>query len=103
MTKKLQQYSDDKARLMEENKLLTSENTKWKNRYEMEQVIQYFPSTQDVRTTLYGRCSDVKTLKRRPYNVVLTFAFCYSGFPRLFLTFTHCYAHRILHSCKAVQ
>ena len=26
----------------------------------------------DVRTTLYGRCYDVKTLKRRPYNVVLT-------------------------------
>ena len=26
----------------------------------------------DVVTTLYGRCYDVKTLKQRPYNVVLT-------------------------------
>ena len=28
--------------------------------------------TMDVRTTLCGRCYDIKTLKQRPYNVVLT-------------------------------
>jgi len=38
MTQKLQQYSDDKIRLTEENELLTAEKNKWKNRYEMEQV-----------------------------------------------------------------
>ena len=30
-----------------------------------------FQQAYDVRRTLYGRCYDVKMLKRRPYNVVL--------------------------------
>ena len=31
-----------------------------------------FSNEHDVRTTLYGRCYDIKTFKRRLYNVVLT-------------------------------
>ena len=31
-----------------------------------------FQPAHNVKTTLYGRWNDVKTLKRRPYNVVLT-------------------------------
>ena len=31
------------------------------------------PHAHDVRTTLYWRCYDIETLKRRSYNVVLTF------------------------------
>ena len=36
----------------------------------------------DVRTTLNGRCYDVKMLKRRPYNVVLT---SYVGWDLLYI------------------
>ena len=36
--------------------------------YKVTQVQQ----VHDVKTTLYGRCNDVKTLKRRHNNVVLT-------------------------------
>ena len=31
----------------------------------------YKQNVSSQHTTLYGRCYDVKTLKRRPYNVVL--------------------------------
>ena len=37
----------------------------------------------DVRTMLYGRCYDVKTFKRRPYNIILT---SYVGW----VLFVHC-------------
>ena len=35
-------------------------------------VYDHTQPTHDVKTTLYERCYNVKTIKRRPHNVVLT-------------------------------
>ena len=41
----------------------------WKLQYKVKHITQ---PEHDVRTALYGRCYDVKTLKQYLYNVVLT-------------------------------
>ena len=49
-----------------ENKVLLTVFFSFKETFSLAQLVH------DVRTTLDGRCCDVKTLKRRPYYVVLT-------------------------------